>query len=79
MRYLFLVFIISLTFAQQTKFVDFKSVSGQITIDAKEKAVSGNIHYWFTVLKPTDTIKIDAQNMTLNTAHTQAVYDACFK
>ena len=66
MRYLFLVFITSLTFAQQTKFVDFKSVSGQITIDAKEKAVSGNIHYWFTVLKPTDTIKIDAQNMTFS-------------
>ena len=66
MRTLFLVFITSLTFAQQTKFVDFKSVSGQLTIDAKEKAVSGNIHYWFTVLKPTDTIKIDAQNMTFS-------------
>ena len=66
MRYLFLVFITSLTFAQQTKFVDFKSVSGQLTINANEKAVSGNIHYWFTVLKPTDTIKIDAQNMTFS-------------
>ena len=63
MRYLLVVFISTFTFAQQTKFVDFKSVTGQITIDTREKTVSGTVHYWFNVLKPTDTIKIDAKNM----------------
>jgi aminopeptidase N len=46
-------------FAQQTRFVDFKSVSGQLTLDARE-SVAGSLHYWLEVLKPIDTI-IDAQ------------------
>ena len=62
MKYLLILFS-TFIFAQQTKFVDFKSVFGQIAIDAKEKTVSGNVIYRFAVLKPTDTIKIDAQNM----------------
>ena len=65
MKYLFLI-LSTITFAQQTKFVDFKSVSGQITINPKEKSVSGAVRYWFDVLKPIDTIKIDAQNMTFS-------------
>ncbi len=62
MKYLFLL-ISAITFAQQTKSVDFKSVGGQITINSKAKYVSGAVSYWFNVLKETDTIKIDAQNM----------------
>ena len=62
MKYLFLL-ISAITFAQQTKTVDFKSVGGQITINSKAKSVSGAVSYWFNVLKETDTIKIDAQNM----------------
>jgi aminopeptidase N len=62
MKYLFLL-ISTLTFAQQTKFVDFKSVSGQVTIHPEEKSVSGEVQYSFDVLKPIDTIKMDAQNM----------------
>lgn len=62
MKYLFLL-ISTITFAQQTKFVDFKSVSGQIVINSQEKSVSGSVRYWFDVLKPIDTIRIDAQNM----------------
>jgi len=65
MKYLFLL-ISTITFAQQTKSVDFKSVLGQITIDPKERLVSGAINYFFDVLKPIDTIKIDAQNMTFS-------------
>jgi aminopeptidase N len=65
MKYLFLI-ISAFSFAQQTQFVDFKSVSGQLTINPKEKTVAGNVIYWFDVLKPTDTIKIDAQNMTFS-------------
>ena len=65
MKYIFLL-ISAITFAQQTKSVDFKSVLGQITIDPKERLVSGAINYHFVVLKPIDTIKIDAQNMTFS-------------
>ncbi len=36
---------------------------GQITINSKDKSVRGAVSYWFNVLKATDTIKIDAQNM----------------
>ncbi|MFV5684602.1 M1 family metallopeptidase [Flavobacterium sp. GB2R13] len=62
MKYLFLL-LSAITFAQQTQSVDFKTVHGQITINAKDKSVRGTISYWFDVLKPVDTIKIDAQNM----------------
>lgn len=62
MKYLFF-FISSFTFAQQTQFVDFKSVLGKIAINPIERTVSGTIDYDFDVLKSIDTIKIDAQNM----------------
>jgi aminopeptidase N len=65
MKY-FLLFFSAFAFAQQTQFVDFKSVSGHLTIDPKEKSVSGFVSYDFKVLKPIDTIKIDAQNMTFS-------------
>ena len=65
MRYL-LLFITSFVFSQQTQSVDFKSVHGQITINPKDKSVSGAVSYWFDVLKVTDTIKIDAQNMNFS-------------
>lgn len=62
MKYIFL-FITSFVFAQQTHFVDFKSVSGQLKLSAKEKSVSGSVVYDFDVLQPIDTVKIDAKNM----------------
>ncbi|KAF2506846.1 M1 family metallopeptidase [Flavobacterium zhairuonense] len=62
MKYIFL-FITSLAFAQQTQYVDFKSASGQLKLNAKEKSISGFVDYDFTVLKPIDTIKVDAKNM----------------
>jgi aminopeptidase N len=62
MKYLFLL-LSTITFAQQTASVDFKSVNGQITINPKDKSVRGAVSCWFKVLKATDTIKIDAQNM----------------
>ncbi len=61
----YLLFFFSLfSFAQQTQYVDFKTVLGEININTTNKVVSGNVKYDFDVLKPTDTIKIDAQNMT---------------
>ena len=62
MKYLFFL-IFTFTFAQQTKFVDFKTVLGKIQINPTERAVSGDVFYNFEVLKSIDTIKIDAQNM----------------
>ncbi|OOG69253.1 M1 family metallopeptidase [Flavobacterium sp. A45] len=65
MKYFFL-FISAFTFAQQTKSVDFKTVNGHIAIDPNSKSVNGDVTYTFEVLKPIDTIKIDAQNMTFS-------------
>lgn len=62
MKYIFL-FITSFVFAQQTQFVDFKAVNGQLKFNSIEKSVSGIVEYQFEVLKPVDTIKIDAKNM----------------
>jgi aminopeptidase N len=63
MKYLFLL-LSAFSFAQQTKFVDFKSVLGKIEINPIEKSVSGQVTYNFEVKSSIDTIKIDAQNMT---------------
>ncbi len=63
MKYLFLL-LSTFSFAQQTKFVDFKSVLGKIEINTIEKSVSGEVTYDFEVTSAIDTIKIDAQNMT---------------
>jgi len=65
MKYIFL-FITSFVFAQQTQFVDFKSVNGQLKLNATDKSVYGIVDYRFEVLKPIDTIKIDAKNMEIS-------------
>lgn len=62
MKYL-LLFLSTFAFAQQTKSVDFKTVTGHITINPNNKSVNGDVTYTFEVLKAIDTIKIDAQNM----------------
>ena len=65
MKFIFL-FLCSFAVAQQTKFVDFKSVSGKVILNAKEKSVSGQANYFLEVLQPTDSIAIDAQNMSFS-------------
>lgn len=77
MKYFFL-FISTFVFAQQTKFVDFTSVSAQLSLNASEKSISGTVNYSFEILKPIDTLKIDAQNMNfsklmLNQANVQYI------
>lgn len=61
MRYLFLAFFSSLSFAQQT--VDFIKLSASLRPNAAEKSISGSVTYDFEVKMPTDTIRIDAKNM----------------
>ena len=62
MKYIFF-FITTFIFAQQTKYVDFKSVTGQLNIVDSQKIIYGQVDYEFEVLQPIDTIKIDAKNM----------------
>nr|WP_294779184.1 M1 family metallopeptidase [uncultured Flavobacterium sp.] len=62
MKYIFLLFT-SFLFAQQTQNVDFKSVSAQLSLNSKEKTVSGSVDFQFEVLKECDTISLDAKNM----------------
>ena len=63
MKYVILL-LSAFSFAQQTKFVDFKSVLGKIEINPIEKSVFGEVTYEFQVTSAIDTIRIDAQNMT---------------
>lgn len=62
MKFTFL-FLTSFIFAQQTQSVDFKIANGQLFVNSKDKTIAGTITYHFNVLRPIDTIKIDAQNM----------------
>jgi len=62
MKYIFLLFT-GFLFAQQTQYVDFKSVSGQLSLNPKKKTVSGAVDFQFEVLKECDTISLDAKNM----------------
>lgn len=49
--------------AQQTDFVDFKTAYVKLEIKPMQKEVSGEVTYLFDVLKPADSIFIDAQKM----------------
>lgn len=62
MKYI-LLFFTSFIFAQQIQFVDFKSVKAQLKLNTLDKSIAGSVEYDFDVLKPIDTIKIDAKNM----------------
>ncbi len=62
MRFIFL-FISAFVFGQQTRNVDFTSVSAHLNLNPNEKSISGLVNYTFKVLKEVDTIKLDAQNM----------------
>ena len=65
MRYLFFLLFSVVIFAQQTSKVDFKTAYGTISINPIEKKVSGSVRYVFEVKQAIDTIKIDAQKMTI--------------
>ena len=65
MRYYLLLLISFFSFAQQIQKVDFKIAYGNISINPIEKKVSGTVRYIFEVKQAIDTIKIDAQKMTV--------------
>ncbi len=53
----------NLIVAQQTQKVDFKTVHANLRVNPETQTVSGEVTYLFDVLKPTDTISIDAIDM----------------
>lgn len=64
MRYLFILLITAVCFAQQTKKVDFITADARITFSIPKKMVQGELSYSFEVTdKKIDTIYIDAHNM----------------
>ncbi|MCX2682009.1 M1 family metallopeptidase [Galbibacter sp. EGI 63066] len=63
--YIFLFFS-SAILAQQTTFVDFKKGEVAISVHPESKSVRGSITYTFDVLQSTDSIVIDAKNMTIS-------------
>lgn len=63
MRILLFLFIISGLHAQQITKVDFKSMQATLYPNPIEKSISGQVNYEFQVLKPIDTIAIDAINI----------------
>lgn len=62
MKYLLLL-LPFISFAQQTKSVDFTSLNADLVINPTEKKLVGKITYQFKVLSSIDTIKIDAKAM----------------
>ena len=62
MQYLFL-FIFSISFAQQSQKVDFKTLHATLLPNSIEKSISGEVKYEFEVLSSIDTIAIDAIRM----------------
>ena len=66
MKYFILLFAI-LSFSQQTKNVNFISAEATLTINDKDKSISGTVDYDFIVFSPIDTVRIDAKNMNFST------------
>ncbi|WP_157206495.1 M1 family metallopeptidase [Mariniflexile maritimum] len=62
-------FVASHLQAQQTDYVDFKTAKAQLSIVPEKQAVSGFIEYEFKILKPVDSVFIDAVNMKFQTVY----------
>ncbi|AIY14449.1 M1 family metallopeptidase [Cellulophaga baltica] len=70
MRHLFLSFCLFLAItlsAQEQKSVDFISGDLSITVVPEQKQVNGTVTYTFDILKPVDSIFLDAKNFTFTT------------
>ncbi len=66
MRYYLLLlftFFSCLVSAQQTDVVDFKRAEVNITVQTEDKSIFGLVTYYFNVLKPIDSLYVDAKNI----------------
>ncbi|MFV0564208.1 MAG: M1 family metallopeptidase [Flavobacteriaceae bacterium] len=61
---LLLLFCFQVVMAQQTDYVDFKTAKIDLGFKPDSTKVFGFVRYDFKILKPADSIFIDAQNMT---------------
>ncbi|MFD0778500.1 M1 family metallopeptidase [Flavobacterium myungsuense] len=78
MKYLFVFFISTFTFAQHTEVVDFKTINATLEINPIKRNVVGKCEYTFEVIQKTDTIRIDAQKMEFSNVKING-YDVKFK
>ena len=64
-RFFLLVFFscFQLVSSQQTDDVDFKKADIQLSLDVNKKSVSGLVTFYIDILKPTDSIYVDAKDM----------------
>src|SRR5690554_1184125 len=59
------LFATEISWAQQHLKVDFTTANSHINFDISNRKVIGEVTYDFHVIQPTDTIYIDAKNMTI--------------
>lgn len=62
---LFFSLVTCIGFSQQGDSVDFKTIYAEIAFDTEKSIVLGKVHLDYTILKPTDSIFIDAKNMEI--------------
>ena len=63
---LFVLMLVSqIGFGQQVDIVDFKKINAVVNVDPVEKNVKGTLRCTFKVLQKTDSIYLDAVNMTI--------------
>ena len=57
------LFFCHIAVSQQADYVDFKKIQAYVEPDISTKRISGDIQVVFEILKPTDSIFLDSQNM----------------
>ncbi len=66
LEWLVLMFVTQIGMGQQTRFVDFKKINATVELLPSEKKVIGTVRYTFEVLQKTDSIYLDAVNMSVS-------------
>ncbi len=61
---IFCLFITGVSFSQQTEYVDFKTANAMLGVFPDSSKVAGKVWYNLDIIKSTDSIFLDAVNMT---------------
>jgi len=67
------LFLVVRTYSQQTDYVDFQSITANLSIFPEKQAVGGFLKYEFKILKSVDSIFIDAINMKFQTVYIDGI------
>ncbi|MDH7914364.1 M1 family metallopeptidase [Winogradskyella sp. SYSU M77433] len=62
---IFFIFLSSLSFAQQTDYVDFTHGMVKLEVVPDSNSISGMVAYKFDIKKPVDSIFVDAENLDI--------------